>query len=265
MTRRMIISEMWEDDFFVGLSFLDRLIWIGAITACADDQGRFQDNPNLIKARIFPMDNFSPNDIERALAKFNEAHKVVRYIVDCKHAIQIVSWWKHQTPQWAGKSIFKPPPGWIDRERFHGKENKIHTLNWELQGGYPDGYIADYVEGFTINDVNGDVKGDIDVNGEGESTPPLKNNYLLFTQEVGLITPSIADFIDLYEKELTEEWVHDAILETSAHGAKVWSYTKTVLDTWKVKGRNSKPVKKSNQENNIDVARAFIGGSNGEA
>ena len=45
----MIVSEMWEDDFFVSLSMIDRLIWIGIISACADDQGRLQDNANLIK------------------------------------------------------------------------------------------------------------------------------------------------------------------------------------------------------------------------
>lgn len=258
MTRRMIISEMWEDDFFVNLSFLHRLIWIGIITACADDQGRFQDNPNLIKARIFPMDNFEPNDIEKALVEFYKAHKVVRYIADCKHVIQIVSWWKHQTPQWAGKSIFKPPKGWIDRERYHGKENKIHTLNWELPGGYPDGYIADYIEGFTINDVNGEGEGEGDVNGEGngKELPPLPNNYTLYEKEIGHIVPSIADFIDLYEKELSVEWVRDAILETSKHGVSNMAYVKKVLDTWKIHGRKTDNPQR--QKSNGDVTQELI-------
>jgi len=72
-----------------------------------------------------------------------------------------------------------------------------------------------------------------------ESLPPLKNNYLLFTQEIGLLTPSIADFIDLSEKELTEEWVHDAILEASSHNARTVAYIKKILDTWKKNGRKS--------------------------
>jgi len=96
---------------------------------------------------------------------------------------------------------------------------------------------------------------------EEQTLPPMKNNYLLYTQEVGSLTPSIADFIDLYESELSPEWVHDAILETSAHGARVWSYTKTVLDTWKIKGRMPKSVlggKKSNAESNIDLMNKLL-------
>lgn len=75
--------------------------------------------------------------------------------------------------------------------------------------------------------------------GDEIETPPLKNNYLLFTQEIGLLTPSIADFIDLSEKELTEEWVHDAILEASSHNARTVAYIKKILDTWKKNGRKS--------------------------
>ena len=50
-SKRMINGNMWEDIFFLGLSIFERLLWIGLLTTCADDQGRLQDHPcaNSIK------------------------------------------------------------------------------------------------------------------------------------------------------------------------------------------------------------------------
>jgi len=169
MTRRMVISEMWEDDFFVSLPIMDRLIWIGIITACADDQGRFQDNAALIRARIFPLDDIQLTVIDSAVDKFSKAGRILRYKAGNKPAIQIVHWWRHQTPQWAGKSTIQSPPGWMDRERYHGKGNVLMTVNWDQDGGYIDGYIADYEAQSPSSDVNVNVN--VNVDGEIATTP----------------------------------------------------------------------------------------------
>lgn len=161
MSRRMITSETWEDEFFTGLSMFNRLLWIGLITAAADDQGRTQDSAALLRSKIFPLDDVSLADIEAALSMFCKAHKIERYTVNGKKCIQIIAWWKHQTPRWAGRSILPPPPGWVDRERYHGAENKLITSNWDSVGGY----IADY----TTNDVKDDVNDEDDVKDDIES------------------------------------------------------------------------------------------------
>jgi DnaD/phage-associated family protein len=69
----------------------------------------------------------------------------------------------------------------------------------------------------------------------------MKNNYLFFEQEIGHITPTIADFIDLYEKELSPEYVHDAIYEATKHNARTMAYVKKILDTWKREGKKNNP------------------------
>lgn len=163
----MITSETWEDEFFTGLSMFNRLLWIGLITSAADDQGRMQDNAALLRSKVFPLDDVSLADIEAGLSIFCKAHKIERYIANGKKCIQIIAWWKHQTPRWAGHSILPNPVGWVDRERYHGPENKLITNNWDSTGGY----IADY----TINDVKDDVKDDDD--DEKAPTPSSPPNF----------------------------------------------------------------------------------------
>jgi len=139
--QRLLSSHIWEDEFFTGLCIFDRLLWIGLISACADDQGRIIDNPSLIKSKIFPVDEISIEDINNGINRFVESIKVIRYISDNKKAIQIINWWKHQFPRWANKSLIPAPPGWWDRERYHGRGNEIFIKNWEFAGGYDHNLI----------------------------------------------------------------------------------------------------------------------------
>lgn len=164
---RMISSEIWEDDYFIELNLLERMIWIGLLTCSADDQGRLLDNKRLIHSQLFPVDDLDDNLIEQALQKFADSGKITRYIANGKKLIQIKNWWRYQSPRWAGKSKYSHPEGWTDRERYHSSGNNIVENNWKSQGGY----IEDSIDDYTTNEVNVDVNGDGDVNGEVEVEP----------------------------------------------------------------------------------------------
>ncbi len=176
--RRMINSEMWEDDFFTALSTFEKLLWIGIITACADDQGRLQDNANIIRSKVFPTEDMPIIEIQGAVDKFIQAGRLDRYIDSGKHLLQIPTWWKHQTPAWAAASNYPPPKDWTDRVRVH-RGKKVFTINWDMTGGY------DATHKLRINlpiDLGNDeplpeedVNGDSDVNDDGNSddeSPP---------------------------------------------------------------------------------------------
>jgi DnaD/phage-associated family protein len=84
--------------------------------------------------------------------------------------------------------------------------------------------------------------------------PPLKNNYKFWEDEISPITPAIADFIDLHEKELSKEYVHDAIYEAVSHNARSMAYVKKVLDNWRREGKRSNPQRIENKPlKRIDV------------
>lgn len=172
-TRRMITSDLWEDDYFSQTTTFERLLWIGLITGCADDQGRFQDNAALIRSKVFPLDDIPLAEINQALEKFTAARKLTRYSANGKNLIQIVTWWKHQKPRWAGKSNYPAPQGWTDRERYHTTDNKIASSGWDSTGGY----IASNTDGNIANSTPHECEYEYEVKseyeGEGKKgTPP---------------------------------------------------------------------------------------------
>ncbi len=112
--RRIILSDIWADEFFGPLSFFEQVLWVGLFSRCADDQGRMIDNPTIIRANIMPYKDTPIADIEAALEMFANEGKLLRYEVDGKRYIQIVNWWDHQQGQWAMPSKYPAPEGWKD-------------------------------------------------------------------------------------------------------------------------------------------------------
>jgi hypothetical protein len=165
--RRMLASDTWRDEFIGSLDLFGRLLWVGMITTCADDQGRVLYNPRLIRTDIFPFDDFSVEQVERTITLFADAGKISIYEADGKKLIQIVNWWEYQTPAWASPSKYKAPDNWTDREKYHSVGNKIVLRNWDTVGGFTSlhsDYIAHRGE---------DVKGKGNVNGDSEGDSEL--------------------------------------------------------------------------------------------
>jgi hypothetical protein len=177
---RMISAKIFKDDFVGNLNFFERLVWLGLIIACADDQGRCLDNAKLIDAEIFPYDDVSKEKINLVLDNFVQAGKIIRYEANHQKLIQIVNWWKNQKPSWAGKSIYTAPPDWTDRVRCHGKGNVITTLNWTSDGGLystlPSALHSREGEGEGEGEVKDEVK---DEDESREASPPQQPSTAL--------------------------------------------------------------------------------------
>ena len=134
--KRMISSEIFEDEFFIELDVTSRLLWIGLIVKMADDQGRFYANPKLIKSYVFPVDDIDVRKIQSSLDYFEKCGKILNYEAGGKQLFQIVTWWKHQNHQWPSPSKYPAPDGWTDRIKHHVAGNKVEKLNWEKSGGF---------------------------------------------------------------------------------------------------------------------------------
>jgi len=248
-SRRMIASDIFEDEFFCELTHVERLLWIGIIAQCADDQGRLQDRPKMINSRVFPNDEISVSEIERGLESFAKNGKITRYEGGGKKLIQIVKWWVYQTPAWASPSKFQPPDGWVDRTKYHAAGNEVISENWKSAGGYVVDYVANANDesaqlhsGIEDGDVNGEGNG----NGEDEGNakeprqPQPEEKEIIhevYTENIGKPTKIILEEMDNYIDELGHDTVNNAIKEAARNNVLKWAYIRSILEAWKEKGR----------------------------
>jgi hypothetical protein len=148
---RTLTERTFTDEFFGRLSMDERLLWLGLILACADDQGRLIDNAILIRNAIFAFDDMAPAHVDEMLDKFSHASKILRYVAGTngtgKKLIQIVNWWRYQkSASWMMPSIYPAPELWIDRCRYHGQGRKIIEVNWYMEGGFSTDKRIGYLE-----------------------------------------------------------------------------------------------------------------------
>ncbi len=67
---------------------------------------------------------------------------------------------------------------------------------------------------------------------------PLPDIYTLYEQNVGMLTPIIADELKDAEKIYSADWIRDAIKEAALHNKRSIKYITKILETWSVEGRS---------------------------
>lgn len=99
--KRTIQPSIWSDEDFGTISRFSKLIFIGCITQ-ADDEGRLQGNPAVLKSVLFPYndesdDKISLEDVFDALEEISRKIKnFFLYEIEGKYYIQFLNWKKHQ-------------------------------------------------------------------------------------------------------------------------------------------------------------------------
>jgi len=103
---------------------------------------------------------------------------------------------------------------------------------------------------YFLNDVPGRQAVDKIKSGElelaglkaGESVPgpsePLPDIFTLYEQNIGMLTPMIADEIRDAEKLYPESWIRDAVKEAVLHNKRNIKYISRILQNWSIEGRS---------------------------
>ena len=75
----------------------------------------------------------------------------------------------------------------------------------------------------------------------GEESKDLGGeDFRFYEQEIGILTPMIADSIQEAETEYPQGWIQMAIAEAAAHNKRSWKYCEAILKRWKVEGLQSR-------------------------
>lgn len=65
--------------------------------------------------------------------------------------------------------------------------------------------------------------------------------FVLYEQNVGMLTPMIADELRDAERHYPEEWIADAFRESVKANKRSWRYVLRILERWRVEGRGAGP------------------------
>ena len=79
--------------------------------------------------------------------------------------------------------------------------------------------------------------------GKGPAADPLPERPELFSiyeQEMGQLTPMIADVLKDALKEYPAGWPEDAVREAARYNKRFWAYAQSILQTWQREGRGGK-------------------------
>lgn len=123
---RSIKPEFATSDAIAALSIPARLHF-ALLWTYSDDSGRGVDNPRLIKAACWPLDDdMTPKKVEALQDELAAKGRIVRYEVAGKRYYEVANWSEHQKPQHPKPSVLPPAP-----ERSHEGLMNAHEASPE--------------------------------------------------------------------------------------------------------------------------------------
>lgn len=85
-------------------------------------------------------------------------------------------------------------------------------------------------------------------------TPERPNVFRLYEQNIGVLTPLIADHLIDALESYPREWIEEAISEAVSYNRRSWRYIQRILEQWTVTGRGA-----ANEENGHEAHRRRAG------
>jgi DnaD/phage-associated family protein len=74
------------------------------------------------------------------------------------------------------------------------------------------------------------------------------NGFILYEQNIGPLTPLIADTLKDAEETYSSEWLADAIKLAAENNKRSWKYIEAILKRWKEEGRAEKQNRRDNKK-----------------
>ena len=81
-------------------------------------------------------------------------------------------------------------------------------------------------------------QGDEDSTAEPPRAQKRPNVFDLYEQEIGMITPLVADELKSAEADYPREWTETAIREAALSGKRSWPYVRAILRRWEREGKS---------------------------
>ena len=87
---------------------------------------------------------------------------------------------------------------------------------------------------------------------QGSAPPPSPNVFRLYEDNIGPLTPFIADALKDAETRFSADWVEDAIREAARNNKRSLSYIEAILKRWKENGRGPRQNRRNAEKDGWD-------------
>jgi DnaD/phage-associated family protein len=210
-------SEM-PDDF-------TRVFWLLLIVV-VDSEGRAIENPSWLRSKMFPLrSDIESQQIECTITWLQDRGLIVRYQVDGRAYFYLKNFKKYQTgTEKEAKSQLPGPP------------EELQSNSRETPEAVEVAASASASDPASVTEP--EEKREEEKTREVEPLPsPLPPNiFTVYEEEIGMLTPMIADALDDAEKTYPPGWVEDALHEAALNNARNWKYAEACLKSWRKKG-----------------------------
>jgi len=112
-----------------------------------------------------------------------------------------------------------------------GAPEDIYLINTEAERR-----TADKIKNGELAAVGLKAAGSVRYDSGAEEIP---NIFSVYEQNIGMITPMIAEELGEAEKLYPEEWIRDAIREAVSLNKRNWRYIARILERWSAEGREN--------------------------
>ncbi|MCS7207141.1 MAG: DnaD domain protein [Dehalococcoidia bacterium] len=91
--------------------------------------------------------------------------------------------------------------------------------------------------------------------------PPPSNIYRLYEENIGVLTPLVADMLKDAEATYPPQWIAEAIQEAVRHNRRSWGYVEAILRRWarEGKGEHGAPGRSPQTDRAADLLRGRKG------
>ena len=133
------------------------------------------------------------------------------------------------------------------------RKNLLEGLKANLEANFLTGNSFEVVQQgkpFYLNTARGKQASQLQNPAMNDSfkSPARSDIFILYEENIGPLTPLIADTLKDTEKEYSKEWLEEAIQIAVSNNVRKWRYIQAILTSWKEEGRNGRDQRHTEED-----------------
>ena len=92
-----------------------------------------------------------------------------------------------------------------------------------------------------------------------QMTPEKPNIFQLYENNIGPLTPMIAETLKADEAEYPAEWIEEAIRQAVTRNVRNWKYVQAILSRWQTEGHGNEQNRRDRSQNPEDYRESWLG------